>query len=97
MKNWEKVAIGAILVASVTLPIFRSGGKTGLTFWGWVRNHTIFGDPGPEYVPEEAYKAEMQDVACSYSIKQPKGDVVQVMAFYQISEESARKLANRGK
>ena len=47
-----------LLVESFTLPAFRSGGRSGLTFWGWVGNHTIFGPP-VEYVPEEDYVAEL--------------------------------------
>ena len=44
-----------LAIAAFTLPIFKSGGKTGLTFAGFIRNHTIWADPGPEYVPQEAY------------------------------------------
>jgi len=47
-----------LLVESFTLPVFRSGGRTGLNFWGWVINHTIFGPP-VEYVPEEDYVGEL--------------------------------------
>lgn len=47
-----------LVVESFTLPVFRSGGRTGLTFWGWIFNHTIFGPP-VEYVPEEDYMAEL--------------------------------------
>jgi len=53
----KKVGLG-LLVLSFTLPIFRSGGRTGLTFWGWIINHTIYGPP-VEYVPEEDYMAEV--------------------------------------
>jgi len=52
------LAITLVIVESLTLPIFRSGGRTGLTFWGWVVNHTIFGPP-VEYVPEEDYAREL--------------------------------------
>lgn len=46
------------LGAASLLPIWRSGGRGNLTFWGWVWNHTIFGPP-VEYVPEEDYEAEL--------------------------------------
>lgn len=48
----------SLLLASF-LPIWRSGGRTGLTFWGWVINHTIFGKP-VEYVPFESYSRELE-------------------------------------
>lgn len=51
------------VIALFTVPVFRSGGKTGLTFAGWIVNHTIF-TRDPEYVPEEDYMAEMQGVSC---------------------------------
>lgn len=37
------------------LPVWRSGLKTNLTFWGFVLNHTTFGDP-IEYIPRERYE-----------------------------------------
>ncbi len=65
MSDRTKFFIVAGIVASFCLPIFRSGGKTNLNFWGWIINHTIFAGPGPEYVPEEDYMAEMQGVKCT--------------------------------
>lgn len=50
----SKKAIIIIGIASL-LPVWRSGGRKGLSFWGWVLNHTIFGPP-VEYVPEEDYQ-----------------------------------------
>jgi hypothetical protein len=52
MNNNEKAFWGVLAVAAFTVPIFRSGGKSGLTFWGFIINHTIWGSP-VEYVPEE--------------------------------------------
>ncbi len=52
------LAITGLVVSSFTLPIFRSGGRTGLTFWSWVKNHSIFG-PEVEYVPREDYAREL--------------------------------------
>jgi len=52
-----KRGVALVVVASL-LPVWRSGGRENLTFWGWVWNHTIFG-PKVEYVPEEDYKAEV--------------------------------------
>ncbi len=99
MKTWGKVVIGAVVVASFTLPIFRSGGRTGLTFWGWVKNHTIYGPP-IEYVPEEDYMRELEGVAIASETPQlasRHSNIPELMAFYAINEESATKLANRGK
>lgn len=63
MSGGQKVAIAVVVVTAFTLPIFRSGGRTGLTFVGWIINHTVFGPP-VEYVPEESYTAEMSAVQC---------------------------------
>jgi len=52
------LAITFLIVESFTLPIFTSGGRTNLTFWGWIINHTVFGPP-VEYVPEEDYAREL--------------------------------------
>lgn len=52
------LAITGLIVSSFTIPIFRSGGRTGLTFWSWVKNHSIWGPP-VEYVPKEDYAREM--------------------------------------
>jgi hypothetical protein len=51
MTKKQMVLIG--LTASL-LPVWRSGNRGGLNFWGFVINHTIFGPP-VEYVPEEDY------------------------------------------
>lgn len=57
----KKLALGALAIGIFTVPIFRSGGRTGLTFVGWVVNHTIFGPP-VEYVPEEDYTRELEGI-----------------------------------
>lgn len=54
-----KTLLTVAVIASLAVPIFRSGGRTHLTFWQWVVNHTIFGPP-VEYVPEEDYQAELE-------------------------------------
>ena len=56
-----KLGTGILIVASFTVPVFRSGGRTGLTFWQWIINHTIWGPP-VEYVPEEDYMRELEGV-----------------------------------
>lgn len=56
------LAITLLIVSSFTLPIFRSGGREGLSFWGWVFNHTIWGPP-VEYIPEEDYQRELEGVS----------------------------------
>ncbi len=63
MTKEEKTSVqmlGAIIIGVATfgVPIFRSGGRTNLSFYGWVKNHTIFGPP-VEYVPEEDYATEL--------------------------------------
>ena len=44
--------MGIGLIVASFLPVWRSGLRKDLTFWGFVRNHTIWGDP-VEYVPIE--------------------------------------------
>lgn len=84
-----------LVVESFTLPIFRSGGRTGLSFWGWVVNHTVFG-PAVEYIPLEDYSREMEGLKIAAEIKQlpaPSAEELQtVMAYLKISELSARQL-----
>lgn len=58
IRNWKILGIW-VLVLSFTLPVFRSGGRTELVMWDWVKNHSVFGEP-VEYVPEEQYMAEVQ-------------------------------------
>ena len=62
MSTLGKLSTTLLIVESFTLPVFRSGGRTGLSFWGWVLNHTVFGPP-VEYVPEEDYARELEGVA----------------------------------
>lgn len=77
------------------LPVFRSGGRTGLSFTGWVVNHTVFGPP-VEYVPEEDYVAELTGVkpeAILRKGRKPLDEEIQsAMRYYQLSEPSARVL-----
>ena len=59
----------AVLIGVLTLlPVWRSGGREHLNFWGWILNHTIFGPP-VEYVPEEDYKAELEGSGICRRIK----------------------------
>lgn len=89
--EYKKFFIGTLIITSFCLPIFRSGGRTGLSFWGWLINHTIFGPP-VEYVPEEDYARELEGVKITREIKPVLGSLDKVMAHYQVSEESAQEL-----
>jgi len=57
-KNWATVAIW-VTVLSLTLPVFRCGGRTGLTFFDWIKEHSIWGSP-VQYVPSEDYARELE-------------------------------------
>ena len=46
------------IIAFFTVPIFRSGSRSELTMWQWLKNHTVYGPP-VAYVPEEDYKREL--------------------------------------
>lgn len=95
MEKWKKLAIGTAVAASFTIPIFRSGGRTHLTFWQWVWNHTIFGPP-IEYVPEEDYRRELEGVEIPKQLPL-ESQLERAKAYYQISEPSARKLLSHQK
>jgi hypothetical protein len=74
METGGKLFTAFLVVESFTLPVFRSGGRTGLTFWGWVAAHTIFGPP-VQYVPEEDYMAELEGVnrlSTSHLLREPR-------------------------
>ena len=93
-----KLALGILVVESFTLPIFRSGGRTDLTFWGWVVNHTIFGPP-VEYVPEEDYTRELEGAFTSNPVKeniQAFISVEKAAAYFQGDADSVEDLVNTG-
>ena len=93
-----KLLLGLVAVESVTLPIFRSGGKTGLSFWGFVANHTIFSDP-VEYVPQEDYAREMEGIFPWYPVKehvQTFRTMEEAMTYFKIGEESVKQLVKNG-
>ncbi|MBA7545884.1 hypothetical protein ES705_38264 [subsurface metagenome] len=93
-----KLLTGLVVVESFALPIFRSGGRTGLSFWGWVANHTIFGPP-VEYVPEEDYSRELEGVFPGYPVKghvQTFRTMEEAMTYFKIGEESVKQLVKNG-
>ena len=57
-KNWA-TALVLIGVIAFTWKIFRCGGRTNLTAFGWLIEHTTFGSP-VQYVPEEEYSKELE-------------------------------------
>jgi hypothetical protein len=48
------VEVVPILIIASFLPVWRSGLKYNLTFWGFIYNHTVFA-PDPEFLPREDY------------------------------------------
>jgi len=93
-----KLLLGLVAVESFALPIFRSGGRTGLSFWQWVANHTIFGPP-VEYVPEEDYSRELEGVFSGYPVKghvQTFRTMEEAMTYFKIGEESVKQLVENG-
>jgi len=93
-----KLFLGTLAVESFALPIFRSGGRTELSFWGWVRNHTIFSEP-VEYVPEEDYAREVEGVFPWYPVKghvQTFRTMEEAMAYFKIGEGSVKQLVKNG-
>ena len=93
-----KLLLGLVAVESFTLPLFRSGGKTGLSFWGFVANHSIFSDP-VEYVPQEDYAREMEGIFPWYPVKTPTQTfrtMEEAMTYFKIGEESVKQLVKNG-
>lgn len=93
-----KLLLGLVVIESFTLPIFRSGGRTELSFWQWVKNHTIFGPP-VEYVPEEDYRRELQGIFPGYPVQehaQTFASKEEAMAFFQCAEASLKELVRNG-
>ena len=88
----KALGITLLIVESFTLPIFRSGGRQGLSFWAWVWNHTIFGPP-VEYVPEEDYMVELQaaGIVSSSGIIDDEA-VARAMVFFKVDTASARRM-----
>ena len=54
MTTTKALMIGLGVALATNIPVWRSGGRTGLTFWQFLFNHTIWGPP-VEYIPEEDY------------------------------------------
>ena len=93
-----KLALGLVAVESVTLPIFRSGGRTGLSFWQWVVNHTIFG-PAVEYVPSESYSREMEGIFPWYPVKestQTFTTMEEAMDFFKVNSATVQEMVKNG-
>jgi len=89
-----RLLLGFLAVESFTLPIFRSGGRTELSFWGWVWNHTIFGPP-VEYVPQEDYTREMQGVFPGYPVTEAARTFTsreEAISFFQCDENAVEAL-----
>ena len=57
-KNWT-TALVWIFALSISWKIFRCGGRTELTAFGWLVEHSVFGSP-VQYVPEEDYARELE-------------------------------------
>jgi len=58
-KNPITIKIGTpmlLIIAGTTfLPVWKSGSKTGLNLWEFLKNHTIWYDGGSQYLPDEMY------------------------------------------
>lgn len=93
-----RLLIGLVAVESFTLPIFRSGGRTGLSFWQWVVNHSVFG-PAVEYVPQEDYARELEGTLPGYPVKEHAetfGTMEEAMAYFHTDERTVRELVKHG-
>ena len=53
--SWNKTVLVWIGILAFTLPVFRSGIKSHLTFVEFILNHTIF-TKEPEFIPREDYE-----------------------------------------
>lgn len=59
--QYTKFFMGAGIVLFCTVPVFRSGGRTGLTGFQWLKEHTIWGSP-IQYIPSEDIARELYGV-----------------------------------
>lgn len=97
-KVLPKLALGLIAVESATLPIFRSGGRTGLSFMGWLVNHTVFGPP-VEYVPVENYARELEGIFPWYPVKestQTFRTMEEAMAYFKTDQVAVKEMLKNG-
>ena len=93
-----KLALGLVAVESATLPIFRSGGRTGLSFWQWVINHSIFG-PAVEYIPVENYSRELEGTFPWYPVKestQTFRTMEEAMDFFKTDQVAVQEMVKNG-
>ncbi len=61
MGNAKFIIGGLLITGAFIIPVYRSGGRTNLTWFEWVMEHTIWGSP-IQYVPEEDYTRELEGV-----------------------------------
>lgn len=95
---FPRLLIGLVVVESFTLPIFRSGGRTGLSFWQWVVNHTVFG-PAVEYVPREQYARELEGSILGYPVKEhieTFRTTEEAMAYFKCGAQLVKGLVENG-
>ncbi len=93
-----RLFLGLLAVESVTLPLFRSGGRTGLSFWQWVVNHSVFGPP-IEYVPSESYSRELEGIFPWYPVKestQTFGSMEEAMAYFKTDQAAVKEMLKNG-
>jgi len=93
-----KLFTGLLVVESLTLPIFRSGGRTGLSFVEWVINHTIWGKP-IEYVPSESYSRELEGIFPWYPVKEQVETfrtMEEAMAYFKTDQVAVQELIKNG-
>jgi len=89
-----RLMLGFLAVESFALPIFRSGGRTELSFWEWVWNHTIFG-PAVEYVPAEDYARELQGVFPWHPVTRVTRtftSIEEAISYFQCGEAAVKEL-----
>jgi len=101
-KELKRVAprlfLGLLAVESFALPIFRSGGRTELSFWSWVVNHTVFG-PAVEYVPVERYSREIEGIFPWYPVKestQTFRTMEEAMAYFKTDQVVVKEMVKNG-
>ncbi len=52
-QQWKALGL-VVLIAAFAVPVFRSGLRTNLTLFEFMKAHTVFG-PEVQFVPEEKY------------------------------------------
>lgn len=97
-KGLKILGATALGIGVFAVPIFRSGGRTHLSFFNWVVNHTVFG-PAVEYIPVENYSRELEGTFPWYPVKgqvETFRTMEEAMAYFKTDQVAVQELVKNG-